>query len=173
MIPALKAIVERHIEDNVPVIIEGDFIFPEFTLSFSNPNVKCICVVESEKDQIIKNYLAREGGDLQNYRAEISIVYGEWIKNECNQQPRPEVEPAVRRGMLFSRSGCTRRFNTFLTALKSNLRFGGVLSGLAEQVRLLGTNKMGIRIIESRPWENLLERAIDNLEKQARHESTA
>ena len=29
MIPALKALVERHIEDKVPIIIEGDFISPD------------------------------------------------------------------------------------------------------------------------------------------------
>jgi glycosyltransferase EpsD len=67
----------------------------------------------------------------------------EFAKNnlQANHQPRPELEPAARRGMLFSRSGCTRRFNTFLTALKSNLRFGGVLCGLSPQVRPLGTNE--------------------------------
>jgi uncharacterized membrane protein YcgQ (UPF0703/DUF1980 family) len=46
---------------------------------------------------------------------------------KTNQQPRPEGQ-----GILFSRSGCTRRFNTFLTALK-----GGVLNPL-------GTNKNGL-----------------------------
>ncbi|MCL2576741.1 MAG: hypothetical protein FWE27_01645 [Defluviitaleaceae bacterium] len=30
--PALKAIAERHVDDNVPIIIEGDFIHPEVTL---------------------------------------------------------------------------------------------------------------------------------------------
>ena len=32
----LNAIVNRHIEDNVSIIIEGDFINPEFTGSFNN-----------------------------------------------------------------------------------------------------------------------------------------
>ena len=85
MIPGLKAIVERHIEDKLPVIIEGDFIYPELTLSFNNPEIKCFYVIESDKNQIIQNYLAREGSDSQNYRAEISIAYGEWIKNKCNE----------------------------------------------------------------------------------------
>jgi 2-phosphoglycerate kinase len=105
--PAIKAIVDRHLEDNVPVIIEGDFIYPEFTLSFNNTKVKSIFVIESDKNQIIQNYFVREGGELQNYRAEISIEYGRWLKNECK--------------------------------------------------------KMGINFIESRPWNNILERVIEEI----------
>ena len=107
MFPAIKAIIDRHLEDNVPVIIEGDFIYPEFTLSFNNTEVKSIFVIESDKNQIIQNYFVREGGELQNYRAEISIEYGKWLRNECI--------------------------------------------------------KMGIKFIESRPWNNILERAIEEI----------
>ncbi len=85
MIPVLKKLVNRHIADKLPVIIEGDFIYPEFTLSFDNPEVKSIFVNETNKDQILQNYLSREGGDLQNYRADISIAYGKWIADTCNK----------------------------------------------------------------------------------------
>ncbi len=85
MIPTLKKLVDRHIEDNLPIIIEGDFIYPEFTISFDNPEVKSIFVNESDIDQILQNYLAREGGELQHYRAEISIAYGKWIVDTCNK----------------------------------------------------------------------------------------
>lgn len=37
MIPELRELVNRGIEDNLPIIIEGDFIYPEFTISFDNP----------------------------------------------------------------------------------------------------------------------------------------
>ncbi|MDR0300791.1 MAG: hypothetical protein LBI04_00565 [Treponema sp.] len=107
IIPGLKAIVDRHIDDKVPIIIEGDFIPPEFTLSFGKPEVKCIYLLESDKNQILQNYLAREGGELQNYRADISIAYGNWLKNICI--------------------------------------------------------KNGINYIESKPWNTLLDRAIEIL----------
>jgi 2-phosphoglycerate kinase len=107
MIPILKALVERHLEDKLPIIIEGDFINPEFTKSFHNPEVKSIFVNESDKNQILQNYLSREGGDLQHYRAEISIAYGKWIVDTCNQN--------------------------------------------------------GITVIESRPWDTVLNRAIKSL----------
>lgn len=107
MISVLKEIVNRHIEDKLPIIIEGDFIYPEFTISFDNPEVKSIFVNETDINQILQNYLSREGGDLQHYRAEISIAYGEWIANTCNEN--------------------------------------------------------GIRVIESRPWDTVLNRAIKSL----------
>lgn len=85
MIPILKELVNRHIEDKLPIIIEGDFIYPELTIAFDNPEVKSIFVNESDINQILQNYLSREGGDLQHYRAEISIAYGKWIADTCNQ----------------------------------------------------------------------------------------
>lgn len=107
MIPVLKELVNRHIKDKLPIIIEGDFIYPEFTNSFGTPEVKSIFVNETDINQILQNYLSREGGDIQHYRAEISIAYGKWITDTCNQN--------------------------------------------------------GIRVIESRPWDTVLTRALNSL----------
>jgi len=82
LFPALKAVIERHIEDKLPVIIEGDFFHPELVAPFINKDIKAIFVQE-ENEQILKNYLSREGGDLQKYRADISSKYGEWISDTC------------------------------------------------------------------------------------------
>ena len=104
MIPALTAIVENHLEEDVPIIIEGDFIHPELAISFDNHRVKALYVFETDRDQIIQNYLAREGGALQEYRADISVEYGRWISSVCK--------------------------------------------------------KMGIGLIEARPWDTVLDRVI-------------
>lgn len=85
MAPILNELANRHIEDDLPIIIEGDFIFPEFTASFDNPKIKSIFVQEPDKNQILQNYAAREGGDLQHYRADISASYGNWIAATCKQ----------------------------------------------------------------------------------------
>jgi 2-phosphoglycerate kinase len=86
LIPVLKEIVNRHIEDKLPIIIEGDFLYPEFTISFQNTEVKSIFINETDIEQICQNYLSREGGELQHYRAEISIEYGKWIAETCKQK---------------------------------------------------------------------------------------
>jgi 2-phosphoglycerate kinase len=83
--PVLRELANRHIEDKLPIIIEGDFIYPEFTLSFDNPEVKSIFVHEPDKSQILQNYLSREGGEFQHFRAEVSSSYGDWIADTCNQ----------------------------------------------------------------------------------------
>lgn len=85
MSPVLKAIVDRHIEDNLPVIIEGDFIHPELALAFDHTQVKSIFVHESEQQQIVQNYAVREGGELQSGRAEVSIAYSVWIADTCKR----------------------------------------------------------------------------------------
>jgi len=63
-----------------------------------------VIIFESSKEQIIQNYLAREG-EIQQYRADVSYSYGNWLAKSCY--------------------------------------------------------KHGVSVIESRPWNNLLERIID------------
>lgn len=107
MIPGLKAVADNHIEADVPVIIEGDFIYPEFTVSFNNPKVKSVFVNEPDKNQIIQNYLAREGGEPQYFRADICVGYGDWLVKTCSE--------------------------------------------------------LGIKVIESRPWDSVMNRIIECL----------
>ncbi len=92
MMPALKKLVVRHIEDRLPIIIEGDFLHPELIKFIDHPEVKSIFVNEPDVNQILQNYQAREGGELQQYRAEISIAYGKWLADTCNQNGIPVIE---------------------------------------------------------------------------------
>ena len=81
----VKAIIDRHVIDNVPIIIEGDFIIPQITLSFINTDIKTLFIIESDKEQLLKNFQNREGGELQNYRADISVKYNEWLIKSCKE----------------------------------------------------------------------------------------
>lgn len=92
MMPVLKELINRHIEDKLPIIIEGDFISPELSKSFDHPQVKSIFVTESDVNQILDNYLSREGGQLQHYRAEISIAYDKWLADTCNELGIQRIE---------------------------------------------------------------------------------
>lgn len=85
MLPVLKALVNRHLEDQLPVILEGDFIHPQLARCFDPPAVQSIFVNEPDLPQILRNYSAREGGGLQRYRAEISVAYGKWIGDACRR----------------------------------------------------------------------------------------
>jgi len=110
MFETLKRIVDRHIEDNVPVIIEGDFIHPEFVSTIVNSKVKALFVHESDIKQVIDNFLSREGGEPQGFRADISNKHGIWIADVCKEK--------------------------------------------------------GINLIESRPWNTVLNRAIEMIGDQ-------
>lgn len=92
MVSVLRAIADRHLEDKLPVIIEGDFIHPEITMSFDSPEVKSVFIQEPDKSQIMQNYLSRESGALQEYRAEISVAYGKWIADTCRQNNIKVIE---------------------------------------------------------------------------------
>jgi 2-phosphoglycerate kinase len=105
IIPGIKSIVDNHLESNVPLILEGDFLYPEFMVSFENSDVKSLFINEPDKNQIIQNYLNREGGEKQNYRAEVSVAYNNWLK--------------------------------------------------------VSSEKLGIKIIEARPWNSVLKRIIE------------
>jgi 2-phosphoglycerate kinase len=83
IIPALKRIADRHIAENIPIVIEGDFINPEFTVSFRQEEIKSVFLLEPNKKQLLQNFLKRDSGELQNYMADICIEYEKWLKNEC------------------------------------------------------------------------------------------
>ena len=92
LIPGLTAVVNDHIIENIPMILEGDFILPEFAASFTNPRVKSVFVHEPSKEQILQNYFAREG-ELQPNRANGSYVYGNWLCEKCNELDLTVINP--------------------------------------------------------------------------------
>jgi len=84
MSEALIKIVERHIEDDVPVIIEGDYILPELVEPLLSDNVKAFFVQEADKSQIMNNNQAREGWS-NSVSADIYVYYNNWIRKSCEE----------------------------------------------------------------------------------------
>lgn len=92
LFPALREIALRHVEDRLPVIIEGDFLNPEWISTILGPEICALYVREPDLAQIVKNYLEREGGDPQDYRARISVSYGERLTELCGRYGIPCIE---------------------------------------------------------------------------------
>jgi 2-phosphoglycerate kinase len=88
--PALEAVIANHLETNRPVILEGDFLLPEFATrtTFANEanrgRVKALFVYEANEAQIAANYLAREGQE-QSFRAHSSWMFNQWLRSECER----------------------------------------------------------------------------------------
>ncbi len=83
LFPALREIALRHVEDRLPVIIEGDFLNPECLSTILGPEICAFYIREPDPAQIVRNYLEREGGTPQEYRAQISVSYGEHLAEVC------------------------------------------------------------------------------------------
>ncbi|MCL2408703.1 MAG: hypothetical protein FWC96_03710 [Oscillospiraceae bacterium] len=103
----LKAVIDDHILENIPMVLEGDFILPELAASYDNPRIKTIFIHEPSREQILQNFLEREG-TLQHSRTDGSYAYGNWLKESCSE--------------------------------------------------------FGISVVESRPWDTLMERVISAIQ---------
>lgn len=91
LIPGLSAVINDHLGENIPMILEGDFILPELLESIKNPRVKAVFIHEQSREQILQNYLAREG-ELQEYRSDVSYLYGNWLAEDCAKRDIPAIE---------------------------------------------------------------------------------
>jgi 2-phosphoglycerate kinase len=79
--PAIAAVIENHLETDLPIVIEGDFLLPSLLSRYAARNVKALFVVEDDEDRIVANYLAREpDGGEQRKRAQVSLVWDRWLR---------------------------------------------------------------------------------------------
>ena len=70
-----KAIIADHIEFAAPVVMEGDYLLPDFATGFGDA-VRAVVISEPDEDRIVANYLSREpGGGEQRVRASVSTHF--------------------------------------------------------------------------------------------------
>jgi 2-phosphoglycerate kinase len=92
MLPALEAVIENHLEQATPLILEGDFIHPVLAARDAfgkQPNagrVRGLFLYEPEETQIVQNFLRREPDTgPQVTRARVSALRGAWLRATCEQ----------------------------------------------------------------------------------------
>jgi 2-phosphoglycerate kinase len=92
MLPALEAVVENHLEEGRPIVLEGDFIHPALAAhdAFGDePNdgrVRGVFLYEQDEEQIVKNFLEREPATgPQTTRARVSVLRAAWIRSTCEE----------------------------------------------------------------------------------------
>jgi 2-phosphoglycerate kinase len=85
MIPALQAVIDNHIEERQPIVLEGDFINPALAVPYKN-HVRTVFIYEPDEAQIVANFLSREPeSGPQTFRAHVSWLKGEWLKREAER----------------------------------------------------------------------------------------
>lgn len=86
MTPALEAVIANHIESQAPIVLEGDFILPVVATLFPRSQVRTIFLYEESEEQLRQNFLQREPDyGLQEKRARVSWLYGQWLKQEAER----------------------------------------------------------------------------------------
>jgi 2-phosphoglycerate kinase len=96
--PAVAAVVGNHLETDMPVVIEGDFLRPSFTIQSryadqpAGTRVRGIFVLEDDPAQIVANYAAREPDvGEQRARAEVSVAWSRWLAAEAQRHAVPAI----------------------------------------------------------------------------------
>lgn len=105
MSPAIEVVVENHVDQAAPVVIEGDGILPSL---FIQPSVRertadgrarAVFLVEPDEDAILANMLARGRGIPGRTEAELRTqaraywLYGRWLAGEARRHGLPALEP--------------------------------------------------------------------------------
>jgi 2-phosphoglycerate kinase len=97
MAPAIEAVIEHHLDQRHPVIIEGDGILPSIVVCPSlarrvaSGDVRAVFVVEQREDVLLDNMLARARGisemsaaDLRT-EARAKSLFARWLRDECER----------------------------------------------------------------------------------------
>lgn len=106
MSPAIEVVVENHVDQTSPIVIEGDTIMPTL---FARPSVRArssgervagLFLIESNEDAFLANFLARAGWASLDQAPEwmptqvrTMWLYGQWLAAEAHHYGLPVVEP--------------------------------------------------------------------------------
>ena len=105
MSPAIEVVVENHVDNAAPVVIEGDGILPSL---FARPSVRdrasggqvqAIFLIEPEEEIILANMMARGRGIARQSEAEqrtearTKWLYGQWLASQALRYNLPVLEP--------------------------------------------------------------------------------
>jgi 2-phosphoglycerate kinase len=86
MARALEAVITNHLESQAPIVLEGDFIHPILATLFPPSQVRTLFLYEESEEQFCHNMLRREPEHgLQEKRAQVSWLYGQWLKQEAER----------------------------------------------------------------------------------------
>lgn len=98
--PAIEVVIENHVDQRIPVVIEGDGILPSLferdsvRARATNGRVRAVYLTEPDADALYANLVARGADgwrdDLRWY-ARRSVAYGEWLRAEAERRGLPTV----------------------------------------------------------------------------------
>ncbi len=102
--PALEVVIENHIDQQAPAIIEGDGILPALLgrtavrARTTDGRLRAVFVIEPDEEAILSNMRARGRGfdertnREQRTQARMNWLYGQWLHAEAGRYDLPVVE---------------------------------------------------------------------------------
>lgn len=93
--PMLVNVIENHLETNVPLVLDGDYMLPSLLATkWQNPGIVTgVFLIDRDERQYLENYAAREpAAGHQHKRAAVSFLFGEWLRHECASLGVPAIE---------------------------------------------------------------------------------
>ncbi|WP_257901209.1 hypothetical protein [Saccharothrix obliqua] len=88
--PALEAVITNHLETAMPLVLEGDYLLPEFCAKWVGDDVRAVFVHEPDAAWLEGNYARREPeSGAQRKRARDSAHYGDWLAAEALRHGLP------------------------------------------------------------------------------------
>jgi 2-phosphoglycerate kinase len=98
--PAIEVVIENHVDQRIPVVIEGDGILPSLferesvRTRATNGRIRAVYLTEPDPEELYANLVARGANgwreDLRWY-ARRSATYGEWLTAEAERRGLPTV----------------------------------------------------------------------------------
>jgi len=105
MTPAIEVVIENHVDQRIPVVIEGDGILPSL---FDRPlvraratgaRVRAVFLTEPDESVLLANFRARDGDPRLATWQDSAIpahvhknyLYGEWLTQEARHRGLPAV----------------------------------------------------------------------------------
>ncbi|MCC6455869.1 MAG: hypothetical protein IT328_13035 [Caldilineaceae bacterium] len=92
MMPAFEAVIANHLESEIPLVLEGDYLLPaqaaqpEFNGFANEGRVRGIFVHEEDEEQFVQNYLLREpASGRQEMRARVSWLHSQWLQQQVSE----------------------------------------------------------------------------------------
>ena len=93
---AMEIVIRNHLTSCAPVVLEGDFLLPDFAVRPAydgvpaDGQVRAVFLYEEDEQQILRNFHAR-AGEEQPRRARASWYYSEWLRHEAERLGLPAV----------------------------------------------------------------------------------
>ncbi|MGH8961326.1 MAG: hypothetical protein ACRDWT_08975 [Jatrophihabitantaceae bacterium] len=87
--PAVRAVVDTHLDYGPPVLIEGDFVLP---CRVRDACVRVLVLDEPDRSQLEANFARREpGAGPQTQRATVAWIFGQWLSAEAASNDVPVI----------------------------------------------------------------------------------